>query len=55
MKLFAFGEKIPGLTINGQEITVPVLNERDARAAAGLMLVSGFVAFSNAFFLGDFS
>jgi hypothetical protein len=41
----SFGEIIPGLAIDGKDAPYPVLNERDARAAAGLMLIAGIVAF----------
>ena len=53
MKLIAFGEKISGLTIDGKPAPYPVLNERDARAAAGVMLVAGIFAFVQALVLGN--
>lgn len=53
MKMFSFGQVIPGLVIDGQPATYPVLNERDARAAAGIMLVGGIVAFVNALLLSN--
>ncbi|TVR49895.1 MAG: DUF4395 domain-containing protein [Puniceicoccaceae bacterium] len=52
-KRITFGETIPGLQIDGKDAPYPVLNERDARAAAGLMLVAGTIAFVPAFLLGN--
>ena len=37
--LFQFGERMP-------DYSVPVLNEREVRAGAGLLFVIAFVAFS---------
>lgn len=54
MKIFKFGKIIPNLKINGAPAKYPVLNERDARAAAGLMFVAGVVAFVNALLLQNF-
>lgn len=54
MKIFQFGEKIPNLKIYGRPAHYAVLNERDARAAAGLMLIAGIVAFVNALLLQEF-
>lgn len=45
--LFGFGETRPGYD-------VPVLNEREARAAAGLLLLAATVAAVNAGLLGNF-
>jgi hypothetical protein len=42
-----FGEKVEGYEI-------PVLNEREARAAAGILLVGGMTSFFNAYLLHDF-
>ena len=49
MKLpfFSFGEKAHGYDI-------PVFNEREIRAAAGILFVGAFIAFMNAFLLGDY-
>lgn len=47
MALFGFGEAHP-------DYEVKVLNEREARAGAGILLFFGLVAFSNAFLKGDF-
>ena len=44
---FEFGENHP-------DYPVRVLNEREARGAAGIMLVLAIVAFMNAWFKGDF-
>jgi hypothetical protein len=46
-KIFGFGE-----TISGYE--VPVLNEREIRAAAGILLLFAMIAFANAWFTGNF-
>lgn len=43
----AFGDTRP-------EYPVPVLNEREARAGAGILLLVALIAFSNAFLKGDF-
>jgi len=47
-KLFEFGEYHPSYPVR-------VLNEREARGAAGIMLVFALVAFMNAWFKGDFT
>lgn len=54
MDLFRFGKIIPGLKIQGNDAPYPVLNERDARAAAGLMFVTALFASINALLLKDF-
>lgn len=46
-KIFGFGE-----TVSGYQ--VPVLNEREVRAAAGILLVFAMMTFANAWFLGNF-
>lgn len=46
-KYFYFGEQI-----NGYDI--PVLNEREARAAAGILFLFGMVSFFNSYLLHDF-
>lgn len=43
-----FGESIPGYDIR-------VLNERQVRAAAGLLFVFAFTAFLNAFLVGEYT
>lgn len=45
--LFQFGEQLPGYT-------VPVLNERAVRAAAGILFFFAMVTFMNAMLLGNF-
>ena len=46
-KIFGFGETVPGYE-------VPVLNEREVRAAAGILLVFAMMSFANAWFMGNF-
>jgi hypothetical protein len=43
-------QRIPGLTIDGGELTAPVVDDREVRAAAGITMVIGAVAFSYAYF-----
>jgi hypothetical protein len=45
--LFQFGERLP-------QFNVPVLNEREVRAAAGILFFVGLVAFMNAWLMGNF-
>ncbi|HVR59960.1 MAG TPA: DUF4395 domain-containing protein [Pseudolabrys sp.] len=47
-KVFQFGEQLP-------EYAVPVLNEREARAGAGILFFIATIAFMNAWLTGDFS
>lgn len=47
----AYGYHIKNLQINGVPAPYGVLNERDARAAAGIMLLVGLFAFVNALLL----
>ena len=47
-KVLQFGEQMP-------EYAVPVLNEREARAGAGILFLVAIVAFMNAWFNGDFA
>jgi hypothetical protein len=42
-----FGETVPGYD-------VPVLNEREVRAAAGVLFLLALISFMNAFLLGDY-
>lgn len=44
---FSFGERLDGYT-------VPVLNERAVRAAAGIVFVFAFLSFMNAWLVGNF-
>ena len=46
-KIFHFGEKVRGYDIR-------VLNEREARAAAGIMFFFAIIAFMNAWLVGNF-
>ena len=46
--LFGFGETVAGYDI-------PVLNEREARAGAGILFTIALVAFMNAFLVGNFA
>jgi hypothetical protein len=46
----SFGQRISGLTVDGREIHAAVFDEREVRAAAGITLVIGAVAFSYAYF-----
>jgi hypothetical protein len=46
----SFGQRIPGLIVNGKELRAPVFNEHEVRAAAGITMVVGAVAFSFAYF-----
>ena len=48
IQLFKFGEYQP-------EYPVRVLNEREARGAAGIMFLFALIAFMNAWFKGDFT
>jgi Domain of unknown function (DUF4395) len=45
-----FGERIDGLTVDGTELHAAVFNENEVRAAAGLTMVVGAVAFGFAYF-----
>jgi len=45
-----FGQHISGLVVDGRELRAPVFNEVEVRAAAGLTMVIGAVAFSYAYF-----
>jgi hypothetical protein len=45
-----FGERIPGLTRDGRALRAAVVDERVVRAAAGITLMIGAVAFSYAYF-----
>ena len=46
-KIFNFGEKIEGFDI-------PVLNEREVRAGAGILFFFAIISFSNSWLVGDF-
>ena len=47
MQIPGFGETVPGYD-------VPVLNEREVRAAAGILFVFAMMTFANAWFMGNF-
>lgn len=47
MKTFGFGETIAGYD-------VPVLNEREVRAAAGILFIFALVSFMNSWLMGNF-
>jgi hypothetical protein len=46
----SFGQRISGLTANGTELQAAVFDENQVRAAAGLTMVLGAVAFAFAYF-----
>ena len=46
----AFGQHISGLTVDGKELRAAVFNENEVRAAAGLTMAIGAIAFANAYF-----
>lgn len=50
-----YGIEIPDLTIHGEPAPYPVYNEREIRAAAGLMFVTAFFTFMYTWFTRDFS
>ncbi len=54
IRSFGLGEVIPGLMIHGEPAPYPVVNEREVRAVAGLMLAVALIAFAYAFFLQSF-
>jgi uncharacterized protein DUF4395 len=45
-----FGQRIAGLVVDGRELRARVFNENEVRAAAGLTMAIGAVAFSYAYF-----
>lgn len=45
-----YGKIIPGLTIDGKPAPYGVVNEREVRVAAGIMLVFGLTAFFAVFY-----
>jgi hypothetical protein len=46
-RIFGFGETVEGYD-------VPVMNEREVRSAAGILLVFAMMTFANAWFMGNF-
>jgi hypothetical protein len=51
---FAYGERIDGLAADGRTLHAGVFDENQVRAAAGLTMVLGAVAFSSAYFAEDY-
>ncbi len=49
------GRRIQGLTVGGRELRAPVVNEREVRAAAGITMAVGAVAFSYAYFAKQYA
>lgn len=49
-----FGETLEGLAVEGRPITAGVFDERQVRAAAGITLVLGAVAFVYAYFAKEY-
>ena len=49
-----FGQHISGLAVDGKELRAAVFNENEVRAAAGLTMVIGAVAFSYAYFAANY-
>ena len=47
----SFGQRVSGVVVGGKELRAPVFNENEVRAAAGMTLVIGAVAFSYAYFI----
>jgi hypothetical protein len=45
-----YGQRISGLTVDGRELHAPVFNENEVRAAAGMTMAVGAVAFAFAYF-----
>lgn len=48
-----YGKIIPNLKINGKDAPYGVVNERAVRAGAGIMLLLGLFAFSQALYVGN--
>ena len=46
----SYGQRIPGLIVDGRELNAPVFNEHEVRAAAGITMAVGAVAFCWAYF-----
>lgn len=44
------GRRIPDLTVHSRELHAPMVNEREVRAAAGITMAVGAVAFAYAYF-----
>jgi hypothetical protein len=54
MALWTIGEHIDGLTVDGREVRAAVFNEVQVRAAAGITMAVGAVAFAYAYFEHEF-
>jgi hypothetical protein len=50
----SFGERLSGLSADGRELHAAVFNENEVRAAAGLTMVAGAIAFSYAYFAKNY-
>jgi Domain of unknown function (DUF4395) len=50
----SFGQRISGPAAGGRELRAPVFNENEVRAAAGLTMVIGAVAFCYAYFTRNY-
>ena len=48
--MLSFGQRISGLSVDGAELQAPVFDENQVRAAAGLTMIVGAVAFVFAYF-----
>src|SRR4051794_25078271 len=46
----SYGQRISGLRVDGRELRAAVFDENEVRAAAGLTMVAGAIAFSYAYF-----
>jgi hypothetical protein len=49
-----FGQRISGLTVDGRQLHAAVFDEHQVRAAAGITMVFGAVAFAAAYFGQDY-
>lgn len=49
-----YGKIIPNLILEGKPAPYPVVNEREIRAAAGIMFLIGIITFGIVFFTRDF-
>jgi hypothetical protein len=49
-----FGQRISGISVGGKELQAAVFNEHEARAAAGLTMIIGAVAFAYAYFESEY-
>jgi hypothetical protein len=50
----SFGHRIPGVAADGTELQAAVFDENEVRAAAGLTMVLGAVAFGYAYFAAEY-